>query len=63
MDTENCKGCEYIGIPTYLSGRKNGILYYTCNEESDFCSCCHPLFNGGVQLSYISKCPKIRGKK
>jgi len=58
MKIENCKGCDHLGIPTNFTGIRNGVAQYSYNENEEFCSCCHPSFNGGVQLASISECPE-----
>jgi hypothetical protein len=58
MTFKECKGCEYLATPAYFRGVYKGVPQYDYDNDEEFCSCCHPVYNGGVQLAPISECPK-----
>lgn len=53
MKIDNCQNCKFIGVPISMTGVKDNAFQWEESTIEEEFSCCHPKFNGGVQLTSL----------
>lgn len=59
MKQKECKGCDFLAVPEYFTGVRNGVPQYDYSMDEEYCSCCYGI-DGGRNLESVTICPKER---